>query len=101
MLFARKVVKDVKSNAVVFAQWDGEKGIESTVAIGAGQMSRVDSVFIARHKGGERLRGSVMASDAFFPFEDGVEEAHEAGVAAIIQPGGAIRGGEGSAKAQE
>ncbi|KKT74623.1 MAG: Bifunctional purine biosynthesis protein PurH [Candidatus Peregrinibacteria bacterium GW2011_GWA2_44_7] len=101
MLFARKVVKHVKSNAVVFAQWDGEKGIESTVAIGAGQMSRVDSVFIARHKGGERLRGSVMASDAFFPFEDGVEEAHEAGVAAIIQPGGSIRDKEIIAKADE
>lgn len=101
MLFARNVVKHVKSNAVVFAHYDAETQVEYTVGIGAGQMSRVDSVFIARHKGGERLRGSVMASDAFFPFADGVEEAYEAGVAAIIQPGGSIRDDEVIEKANE
>ena len=110
MLFARKVVKHVKSNAVVFAKFEGERGralpatthqIEKTVGIGAGQMSRVDSVFIATHKGGEAIRGSVMASDAFFPFSDGVEEAHKAGVSAIIQPGGSVRDEEVIAKADE
>ncbi|HCW32614.1 MAG: Bifunctional purine biosynthesis protein PurH, phosphoribosylaminoimidazolecarboxamide formyltransferase / IMP cyclohydrolase [Candidatus Peregrinibacteria bacterium GW2011_GWE2_39_6] len=101
MLFARKVVKHVKSNAVVFATYNPKTKIEQTVAIGAGQMSRVDSVFIARHKGGERLKGSVMASDAFFPFSDGVEEAHEAGVSAIIQPGGSMRDSEVIDKANE
>lgn len=100
MLFARKVVKHVKSNAVVFAA-EPEQGIDRIVAIGAGQMSRVDSVFIATHKGGEKIRGSVMASDAFFPFADGVEEAHRAGVSAIIQPGGSMRDDEVVAKANE
>ncbi|EKD47625.1 MAG: hypothetical protein ACD_65C00359G0001, partial [uncultured bacterium] len=73
MLFARKVVKHVKSNSVVFAKV--EDGIEVTTGIGAGQMSRVDAVWIAKHKGGDRIKGSVLASDAFFPFPDGVEEA--------------------------
>jgi len=88
MLFARNVVKHVKSNAVVFA-----KNMVTT-GIGAGQMSRVDSVNIATLKGGKRVPGSVMASDAFFPFPDGVEQAHKAGIKAIIQPGGSIRDGE-------
>lgn len=101
MLFARKVVKHVKSNAVVFAKVDPKQEIEEVVAIGAGQMSRVDSVFIATHKGGAKLKGSVMASDAFFPFADGVEEAHRAGVAAIIQPGGSMRDAEVIAHADE
>jgi phosphoribosylaminoimidazolecarboxamide formyltransferase / IMP cyclohydrolase len=101
MLYARNVVKHVKSNAVVFAKVPENDGIETVVAIGAGQMSRVDSVFIATHKGGDRIKGSVMASDAFFPFADGVEEAHKAGVAGIIQPGGSIRDEEVIAKADE
>ena len=101
MLFARKMVKHVKSNAVVFAKFDPETNIERAVAIGAGQMSRVDSVFIATHKGGEEIRGSVMASDAFFPFADGVEEAHRAGVEAIIQPGGSMRDQEVIDRADE
>lgn len=95
MLFARTVVKHVKSNAVVFAK------NEITTGIGAGQMSRVDSVFIAAHKGGNRVDGSVMASDAFFPFSDAVEEAHKVGITAVIQPGGSIRDREIIAKADE
>ncbi len=85
MMFAIKVAKHVKSNSVVFV-----KG-KVTVGIGAGQMSRVDSVKIATEKGGEKIKGSVMCSDAFFPFRDGVDEAAKAGVSAIVQPGGSIR----------
>lgn len=99
MLFARKVVKHVKSNSVVFAKM--EDGVAVTTGIGAGQMSRVDAVWIAKHKGQDRIKGSVLASDAFFPFPDGVEEAAEAGVTAIIQPGGSIRDKEVFAKADE
>lgn len=90
MLFARKIVKHTKSNAVIFAKVD-DKGNEVVTGIGAGQMSRVDSVYIARKKGGDKVPGSVMASDAFFPFADGIEEAHKAGITAILQPGGSIR----------
>ena len=85
LLFAWKIVKHVKSNAIVLSQ--GTK----TVGIGAGQMSRVDSVMIAVRKAGERAKGSVLASDAFFPKADSIEEAHRAGIAAIIQPGGSIK----------
>lgn len=85
MLFAWKVVKHVWSNAIVYA-----KG-ERAVGIGAGQMSRVDSSMIAASKAKENARGSVMASDAFFPFRDGVDEAAKAGVVAIIQPGGSVK----------
>lgn len=85
MTFAWKLVKHVTSNSVVYV-----KG-ERAVGIGAGQMSRVDSAMIARIKGGDQTPGSVMASDAFFPFRDGVDEAAKAGVTAIIQPGGSIR----------
>lgn len=82
LLFAWRMVKHVKSNAILLAQ--GEK----TVGIGAGQMSRVDSSVIAAMKAGDRAKGSVLASDAFFPMPDGVEAAAKAGVLAIIQPGG-------------
>ncbi len=85
LLFAWKVVKHVKSNAIVLAK------DKRAVGVGAGQMSRVDSTEIAIRKAGERARGSVLASDAFFPFPDAVEKAAEAGVTAIIQPGGSIR----------
>ncbi len=85
MAFAVKCVKHVKSNAVVFV-----KGTR-TVAIGGGQTSRVDASWIAVHKGGEKIKGSIMASDAFFPFRDAVDVAAESGVKAIIQPGGSIR----------
>lgn len=82
LLFAWKVAKHVKSNAIVLVQ--GEK----TVGVGAGQMSRVDSVIISAMKAKERAKGSVLASDAFFPMRDGIDEAAKAGVKAIIQPGG-------------
>lgn len=100
MLFARILVKHVKSNAVVFAKKHDKGGCVAT-GIGAGQMSRVDSVIIARRKGGDRIPGSVLASDAFFPFPDSVEEAHDAGVTAIIQPGGSIRDEAVIARAKE
>ena len=83
--FAWKVAKHVKSNAIVFAK-DG-----ATLGVGAGQMSRVDSVKIAVMKAQSSLQGSVVASDAFFPFPDGVEEAAKAGALAVIQPGGSVR----------
>lgn len=95
LLFAWKAVKHVKSNAIVLAK-NG-----ATVGIGAGQMSRVDSTEIAVHKAGERAKGSVLASDAFFPFPDSIEEAHKNGISAIIQPGGSIRDEEVIAKANE
>jgi len=82
LLFANKVAKHVMSNAVVMAN----NGV--CTGIGAGQMSRVDSVKIASIKGGDRIKGSVMASDAFFPFADAMELAIEKGVEAFIQPGG-------------
>ncbi|MFZ3217482.1 MAG: bifunctional phosphoribosylaminoimidazolecarboxamide formyltransferase/IMP cyclohydrolase [Candidatus Acidiferrales bacterium] len=88
LLFGWKVCKHVKSNAIVFAR-EGQ-----TVGVGAGQMSRVDSVKIAVIKAatnGLDLAGSVVASDAFFPFPDGVEEAGKAGATAVIQPGGSVR----------
>ncbi len=91
MLFAWKVCKHVKSNAIVFAR-DGQ-----TLGVGAGQMSRVDSVKIAVMKSEVAkltLAGSVAASDAFFPFPDGVEEAGKAGATAVIQPGGSVRDAE-------
>lgn len=104
MLFANIVVKHVHSNAVVFAktQLDRDGGVvEVATGIGAGQMSRVDSVFIGATKGGAQIPGSVMASDAFFPFPDALEEAVKYGVTAIIQPGGSIRDAEVFARADE
>jgi phosphoribosylaminoimidazolecarboxamide formyltransferase / IMP cyclohydrolase len=85
--FAFRVAKHVKSNAIVFAR-DG-----ATTGIGAGQMSRIDSTRIAVRKGADAagVKGSVLASDAFFPFPDGLEAAAEAGATAIIQPGGAMK----------
>lgn len=85
LLFAEKVCRHVKSNAIVLA-----KDFQ-TVGIGAGQMSRVDSVIIAVKKAGVRAEGSLMASDAFFPKEDSIKAARKAGVKAIIQPGGSIK----------
>ncbi len=85
MIFAWCVCKHVKSNAIVFAK-DG-----ATLGIGAGQMSRVDSVGIAVKKSEQSLTGTAVASDAFFPFSDAVEEAIKAGAKAVIQPGGSVR----------
>jgi phosphoribosylaminoimidazolecarboxamide formyltransferase / IMP cyclohydrolase len=86
LLFAWKVCKHVKSNAIVLSKDLATRGI------GAGQMSRVDSVRIAIEKAGSRsLDGAALASDAFFPFADGPQLAIDAGVRAIIQPGGSMR----------
>lgn len=91
LAFGWKVVKHVKSNAIVFCNAQG------TLAIGGGATSRVDPVYAARAKAarvGIDLRGSVLASDAFFPFADGVEVAAEAGITAVVQPGGSVRDDE-------
>jgi phosphoribosylaminoimidazolecarboxamide formyltransferase / IMP cyclohydrolase len=88
LLFAWRVARVVKSNAIVLAR-DG-----ATVGVGAGQMSRVDSSEIAVKKAGERAQGSVAASDAFFPFADGVEALAGSGIKAVIQPGGSVRDDE-------
>jgi phosphoribosylaminoimidazolecarboxamide formyltransferase/IMP cyclohydrolase len=85
MRFAWKVAKHMKSNAILFAK-DG-----ATLGVGVGQMSRVDSVKLAVTKAQSSLQGSVVASDAFFPFPDGVEEAAKAGATAVIQPGGSVK----------
>jgi phosphoribosylaminoimidazolecarboxamide formyltransferase/IMP cyclohydrolase len=85
LLFAWKVAKHVKSNAIAFTK------DKQVVGVGAGQMSRVDSVLIAIRKSEGRSKGSCLASDAFFPFRDGVDTAAQAGVTAIIQPGGSKR----------
>ena len=95
LLFAWRVVKWVKSNAIVLAR-DG-----ATVGIGAGQPNRVGSVEIAAKVAGDRARGSVLASDAFFPFRDGIEAAARSGVTAVIQPGGSVRDEEVIAAARE
>jgi len=85
LLFAWRAVKHVKSNGIVLAK-------DSTLlGMGAGQPNRVTSVRIALEKAGERAQGSVLGSDAFFPFPDGVEAAAEGGVTAIMQPGGSVR----------
>jgi phosphoribosylaminoimidazolecarboxamide formyltransferase/IMP cyclohydrolase len=85
LLFAWRVCKHVKSNAIVLSSGG------ATIGLGAGQMSRVDSVRLAIDKAQGPIRGSVLASDAYFPFPDGPEIALEQGVTAIIQPGGSIR----------
>jgi len=96
--FAWAAVGVVKSNAILIAR------DEMAIGIGAGQMSRVDSVFLAVHKArqqGHETSGSVLASDGFFPFADGVEQAAAAGVTAIIQPGGSVRDDDVIAAADE
>ena len=93
--FAWRVCKHVKSNAIVFAAGG------RTVGVGAGQMSRVDSVRIAVSKARASLKGTVVASDAFFPFRDGVDESAKAGAVAVIQPGGSVRDDEAIAAADE
>lgn len=94
LLFAWKVAARTKSNAIVFARGS------ATVGIGAGQMSRVDSSVLAVRKAGERAKGAVMASDAFFPFPDALEVAAEAGITAVIHPGGSVRDEEVLAAAE-
>ena len=85
MILAQTVAKAVKSNAIVLVRDGG------TVGVGAGQMSRVDSVEIACRKAGDRARGAILGSDAFFPFDDGLEMAARCGVSAFIEPGGSLR----------
>ena len=88
LLFTWKVAKFVKSNAIVYAR------NKQTIGVGAGQMSRVYSAKIAGIKAADeqlQVTGSVMASDAFFPFRDGIDAAAEAGILAVIQPGGSMR----------
>jgi phosphoribosylaminoimidazolecarboxamide formyltransferase / IMP cyclohydrolase len=93
--FAWRVAKHVKSNAIVFCR------DQATIGVGAGQMSRVDSVRIAELKARAPLGGSVVASDAFFPFRDGVDVLANAGAVAVIQPGGSVRDDEVIAAADE
>jgi phosphoribosylaminoimidazolecarboxamide formyltransferase/IMP cyclohydrolase len=98
LLFAWKVAKYVKSNAIVFC----EGGM--TLGVGAGQMSRLDSARIAKIKAeaaGLSLAGSVVASDAFFPFRDGLDVVADAGAVCVIQPGGSMRDAEVIAAADE
>lgn len=86
--FAQKVVKHVRSNAIVIATG------EQTVGIGAGQMNRIGAARIAIQQGGDKVKGAVLGSDAFFPFPDVAEEAAKAGVTAIVQPGGSLKDAE-------
>jgi len=98
LTFAWKAVGSVKSNAILIAR-EG-----ATIGIGAGQMSRVDAAFLSVHKAqlaGHDTKGAVLGSDAFFPFRDGVDQAAEAGITAIIQPGGSVRDEEVIAAADE
>jgi phosphoribosylaminoimidazolecarboxamide formyltransferase/IMP cyclohydrolase len=98
LLFAWRAVASVKSNAIVLTR-DG-----ATIGIGAGQMSRVDAAFLAAHKAravGHDTKGAVLGSDAYFPFRDGVDQAADAGVRAIVQPGGSVRDPEVIAAANE
>jgi len=84
-MFGWVICKHVKSNAIIFV------GDERTIGVGAGQMSRVDSVRIAGEKAQSSLEGAVMSSDAFFPFRDGIDEAAKLGIRAVIEPGGSVR----------
>jgi phosphoribosylaminoimidazolecarboxamide formyltransferase/IMP cyclohydrolase len=93
--FAWRVCAHVKSNTVIFT------GPDVTRAVGAGQMSRVDAVTTAVRKAGDTLKGSVAASDAFFPFRDGLDAVAAAGATAIVQPGGSVKDAEVIAAADE
>ena len=93
--FAWKVMKHVKSNAIVLAR-EGH-----VIGVGAGQMSRIDAARLAGKKAGDNAGGAVLASDAFFPFRDCVDLAAELGVRAIIQPGGSVRDAESIQAADE
>jgi phosphoribosylaminoimidazolecarboxamide formyltransferase/IMP cyclohydrolase len=98
LMFAWRAVGSVKSNAILLARGG------ATIGIGAGQMSRVDAAFLSIHKAhlaGHDTRGSVLGSDAFFPFRDGVDQAAEAGITAIVQPGGSVRDADVIAAADE
>mgnify|MGYP003311662737 CR=1 FL=1 len=85
LLLAEKICKYVKSNAIVYVKNN------SSIGIGAGQVSRVDAVDIALKKSGERLKNSILCSDAFFPFRDSIDKIANTGIRAVIQPGGSVR----------
>jgi phosphoribosylaminoimidazolecarboxamide formyltransferase/IMP cyclohydrolase len=93
--FAWRVCAHVKSNTVIFT------GADRTIAVGAGQMSRVDAVKVAVMKANGSLSGSVAASDAFFPFRDGLDAIADSGATAVVQPGGSVRDAEVIAAADE
>jgi phosphoribosylaminoimidazolecarboxamide formyltransferase/IMP cyclohydrolase len=93
--FAWRVCAHIKSNTIVFT------GADRTLAVGAGQMSRVDAVNVAVMKAADGLKGSVAASDAFFPFRDGLDALARAGATAVVQPGGSVKDGEVIAAADE
>ena len=93
LVFAWRTCRAVKSNAIVVAA-DG-----ATVGVGMGQVNRVDAARLAVERGGERVRGAVGASDAFFPFPDGLETLIAAGVRAVVHPGGSVRDDEVTAAA--
>ncbi|MDF5714773.1 MAG: bifunctional phosphoribosylaminoimidazolecarboxamide formyltransferase/IMP cyclohydrolase [Rhizonema sp. NSF051] len=95
LLFAWKVCKHVKSNAIVVS------GDRTTLGVGAGQMNRIGSVKIALEQAGEKAKGSFLASDGFFPFDDSVKTAAEKGITAIVQPGGSLRDGDSIKAANE
>ena len=95
MLFAFRIVKHIKSNAIVLVNG------RQTVGVGCGQTSRVEASFLAAYKAGDRAKGSVLASDAFFPMRDGIDKAVESGISAIIQPGGSKRDQEAIDAANE
>lgn len=97
--FAWQACQHVRSNAIVIAR--EQRGVMATVGIGGGQPNRVDCVRIAARRAGRKARQAVLASDAFFPFPDGIHEAAKAGVRAIVQPGGAMRDAEVIAAADE
>ena len=85
MLFAWKVLKYIKSNAILIAKDN------TTIGVGAGQVSRVDAVDTAIKKAADKIQGSILASDAFFPFRDSIDKIANTGITAIIQPGGSIK----------
>jgi phosphoribosylaminoimidazolecarboxamide formyltransferase / IMP cyclohydrolase len=95
MLFAWKVCKHVKSNAIVVSKNN------QTIGVGAGQMNRVGSAQIALAQAGEKAQGATLASDGFFPFDDSVRSAAAAGITAIVQPGGSMRDADSIAAANE
>ena len=97
--FGVAVCAQVKSNSVIFVQ-PTENGL-ATVGIGPGQTSRVEAVRIAARRAGERAKGAMMVSDAFFPFRDGIDTSHEIGITSVVQPGGSIRDGEAIEAADE
>ena len=97
--FGSAVLAEVKSNAIILVART-ETGC-ATVGVGPGQTSRVEAVRIAAHRASERAQGSMMVSDAFFPFRDGIDAAHEAGVAVVVQPGGSVRDQESIDAANE